>query len=200
MTEILNDDLGQIILDDASSTDESALPYLMRQSENKDWANIVLTEFNGEHLSFINLSVHTSLVFIGDIDFSEDFTEEIAIPLIESVEEANNINFRIYKTTKGLRVICTSELLPNPNQNRRALSLLNDLSCDPLYIRFCILRNQYAARISPKATRPEELNICEIYRTGEKIKHPEILFVVRMHDHFCLDNGEWSEEWRTMLQ
>ena len=183
------------------------LPYILNDMQEDQWGRLVLSRFDNGTYKFTNLSLHTKNVFIGDIDFTEEITEELALSTIKLTENTFNYNFRVYKTTKGLRIFNTQVRMPYkknhmPYEKNHGVNipnsheLFNSLKCDKNYVRVCEFREEYAARLTPKTNRPNENQICTLVKTGAKITDKEILFVVKLHDYFCLNNMTWCNEWR----
>lgn len=187
-------------LEDAIEDNTDSIEYLLSNMSTIPWAEITLSSFDNGDVKFSNLAFQTSNVFIGDIDYSSTLTPIEALENIKRVEETLGYSLRVYKTTKGLRVFNTKELIPYPTStynyiNSRTDQLFHSLRCDEKYIKVCNIRRKYAARISPKLNRPE-FEICRLIRTGYTITEPEILFVVKLHDSFCLDSSLWCHDWR----
>jgi hypothetical protein len=59
--------------------------------------------------------------------------------------------FRVYRTRGGLRYLETSRLF-DPRSNDVA-TLLEELGCDPLYVRLCRSQQSFRARLTPKPWR-----------------------------------------------
>jgi hypothetical protein len=64
--------------------------------------------------------------------------------------------FRVYLTAKGLRVVCTSALLPWEKHDWLATRLMKYLGADPDYIRLCGEQKCYRARLTPKPWRTRD--------------------------------------------
>jgi hypothetical protein len=62
--------------------------------------------------------------------------------------------FCVYRTAAGLRYLCTSALhQPNAPET---LAVLNELGCDPLYVRLCDKQECFRARVTPKPWRVDQ--------------------------------------------
>ena len=186
------------IPDDFNDVDNDQLPYILEDMSEEEWGRIVLSKMDKPEIKFTNLSLHSPCVFIGDIDFSENLSSTQALDNIRRVEQQYNLDFRVYQTTKGFRVINTQEVLSySSQQDSTVQNLFRELKCDEKYVTVCSHRSEYAARLTPKTNREYENTICVLVKSGSPIKHPEIFFVVKLHDYFCLDNYDWCEEWRS---
>ncbi len=67
------------------------------------------------------------------------------------LEERPDWAARVYRTLAGLRVLVTHELF-DP-QSDQTLKLLQQLGCDPLYMRLCRSQECFRARLTPKPWR-----------------------------------------------
>lgn len=65
--------------------------------------------------------------------------------------QANGLQFRIYHTYKGFRVICVSHHFKAASGAARRI--LESLFCDPNYIFVSKLENTFCVRVSPKPER-----------------------------------------------
>jgi peroxiredoxin family protein len=105
--------------------------------------------------------------FFADFDFSYDETDpnisnDIKEHLItvesmnifkkvSQVAQKHSLNFRVYKTFHGLRLICKNKLL-NP-ESAYVKQLYRDLRADPAMDRFAVENFAFPARVQPKPKR-----------------------------------------------
>ena len=146
-----------------------------------------------------NLIITSDSVFIADLDFNDDFTENKYLKVINSVEKVRKLSFRVYRTFKGLRAIETTRLHPLSSGNERlqSVGILQSLYSDEKYVDYVIDSRLYAARLSPKQDRKEEDYICELIKVSNTPSNYQIGAFLRVHDSFCLLNSEWCSEWKS---
>ncbi len=54
--------------------------------------------------------------------------------IITAMKSFRNLNFRIYKTTRGYHAYCTNKMFSH--KDYRTLQLMKDLKCDDIYVHF----------------------------------------------------------------
>lgn len=176
------------------------LSFYLDNLIREEWGRLVFSSYDGDSISFNNLSIASSEVFIADIDTTETYTVDDIKNHITRVQEELDLSFRVYQTFKGVRAILVTKLLNLHDYTEKveAFSLLTRLESDDKYIQFVDEFYEYAARITPKANRTED-SVCTLLKFGSSITDKKIAVFVRLHDALCLDNEDWCREWR-MLQ
>jgi hypothetical protein len=132
---------------------------------------------NGERLAIITrngygaLILNTAQVMFVDIDFVEEsFMERLMTNLrrsfglptqtqeqmhLQNIEAWAKQNaqrgIRVYRTRAGLRCMITDDLF-DPGQVS-SMGILENLACDPLYMKLCRNQASFRARLSPKPWR-----------------------------------------------
>ena len=78
--------------------------------------------------------------------------EQKALAKVESwVARNSSWSFRAYRTASGLRLMATHETFdPEATQTAR---VLEELGCDPLFMRLCRTQKSFRARLTPKPWR-----------------------------------------------
>lgn len=92
-------------------------------------------------------------VFIADCDLprTDAETEAKAVSYYLTMASDYELDFRIYRTPQGLRVICVSDFIkPKAPVAKR---LLEDLGSDPRYNKSVIEMGKFSARLGGKAHR-----------------------------------------------
>jgi hypothetical protein len=162
---------------------------------DEEWCFIRLSKYR----DISNLVLLSPMVFIADVDCDTEFTKEEALDRIREVERYQNKDFRVYETYKGFRVfdVETTLNLGKRVEYIQSLTLLQELGSDPKYIQFCSFRKFYAARVTPKQDRPDELQVCDLVKIGATITRPEIMVTIKLHDSMCFDDLSWCDQWRS---
>lgn len=90
-------------------------------------------------------------ILISDIDLTEFKNEEEKLGEIIGISKQHRINFRVYRTTNGLRAICVSDFFRAvaPVSKR----VLMDIGCDPFYTNMSQRLGEFSCRVSPKPFR-----------------------------------------------
>lgn len=96
---------------------------------------------------------------------------------IESAKKFPELNFRIYETRKGFRVIVANKKLKASDE--LVSELFKTFHCDPLYASLCRKQDCFRARLTPKPSY--------IKHKGKKFKFPK-------------DNSETESEWLLSYQ
>lgn len=98
-------------------------------------------------------------------------------------------SYRVYRTAKGCRVICTSRCFPWDRRAQLALMLMRYLQADPQYMSLCGIQRCYRARLTPKPWRcdDDDARVCSlIYEHGTKKVHVALADQLRVHDAMTL--------------
>ncbi len=118
--------------------------------------------------SYGALVLNSARVLFGDVDLAPEkkpnlFSwfkkkEPLQEPGSDLVERINDIvsgdarlTIRLYRTCAGFRFVVTSRLFDADGQE--GIRFLENLNCDPLYIRLCKSQECYRARLTPKCWR-----------------------------------------------
>ncbi len=89
-------------------------------------------------------------------------TEAIArIEKLAATPKYAHLGFRIYETSKGIRVIVTGRDFEA--RGSEAQALMKDFGCDGLYIVLCLKQNCFRARLTPKPFRLKLVRMKFIY-------------------------------------
>lgn len=178
--------------------------YIINSSKTEEYFTAKLQTLAGGHS---NLVLTTPHVFFADIDLTETDAQlenenpetlnnlrEVVYKKILEVGDKLGKKFRVYLTYKGFRVIDVEE--EYDLNTEKPFNLLRDLGSDDKYIHACYIRGEFAARLTPKDSRPKERMVCALLNLGSKnIYNNKILTVVKTHDEFCLDK-DWGKAWR----
>ena len=62
-----------------------------------------------------------------------------------------DLDMRVYRTFAGLRCLITNKTFDPEDQ--RTLEMMEELNCDPLYIKLCKQQQCFRARLTPKPWR-----------------------------------------------
>src|SRR5262249_40259887 len=126
----------------------------------------------------VQISWYNSLVlasknmFAADLDGKGGLAELEKLHLIDRMTGADFSaqTYRIYRTRKGHRVICTSTPLP---WGGKAEALLEYLGSDQSYTRMCGEQRGYRMRLTPKYWRGDsKLNhVCDLLATVGPVDH-----------------------------
>ena len=92
-------------------------------------------------------------ILIGDVDCGSQGVD-LALTKIGNYAQQKKASFRIYQTKNGLRFFQTDIFYQGVN--RRAISLMQSLDCDPKYIYFSHKLGYFAARVTPKLDNYDE--------------------------------------------
>lgn len=91
-------------------------------------------------------------ILIADIDFVDaSISEDEKLGEIIGISKQHYIDFRVYRTSGGLRAICISDFFRAAAPVSRRV--LMDLGCDFQYINMAERLKEFACRISPKPFR-----------------------------------------------
>lgn len=105
---------------------------------------------NTDNMLIIDININSEKIF----DELAKYPEQ-AISALHILEEKENLNFRIYQTSGGLRAIkTTKEWRPASWGTKR---LMRSVYADPLYIGLCQSQECFRARLTPKPWRHSEL-------------------------------------------
>lgn len=161
------------------------------------------------------ICLNSTKVFFGDIDCLPTFepsrpckpyrTWEDAIDRIFKVADEDDLQFRVYRTHSGVRLLETSQV--HVGESRESIDRLYRLGCDPAYRELTREQNNFRVRLTPKPWRAEEYaetNFKEQsaiddylnnprYRIAiymgmvgrDKAVIPEALQIIEMHDRYC---------------
>ena len=97
-------------------------------------------------------------------------------------------SYRVYRTRKGCRVICTSAIYPTHDSYPGRL-LMQFLKTDRQYMELCDVQKSYRARLTPKPWRcnGEPTDVCElIAEIGPRVVHPNLAKQLAIHDEMTL--------------
>jgi hypothetical protein len=187
--------------------------YLVNSMNNEEYFQVRLSTYKGGDLppsiTFSNLILTTENVFFADIDIvdsdeqlekanseSVNNSREVVYQKILEVEKQEGLDFRVYLTYKGFRVIETTREYDLGGID--TFHLLRKLGSDTKYIQATYLRGEFAARLTPKSSRGgKEIKVAALLKTeNSSIVNPKIAAVIRAHDSFVL-NYTWSDYWRS---
>jgi hypothetical protein len=188
--------------------------YLVNSMNNEEYFQVRLSTYKGGGLdstTFSNLILTTENVFFADIDIdiadSDEQLEkansesvnnslEVIYQKILEVEKQEGLDFRVYLTYKGFRVIETTR--EYKLEDIDTFHLLRKLGSDTKYIQATYLRGEFAARLTPKSSRgSKEKKVAALLKTeNNNTVNPKIAAVIRAHDSFVL-NYTWSAYWRS---
>jgi hypothetical protein len=187
--------------------------YLVNSMDNEEYFQVRLSTYKAEGLysdkTFSNLILATENVFFADIDTvdsdeqlekanseSVNNSREVIYQKISEVEKQEGLDFRVYLTYKGFRVIETTREYDLGDID--TFNLLRKLGSDTKYIQATYLRGEFAARLTPKLSRGnKEKRVAALLKTeNSSIVNPKVAAVIRAHDSFVLDSG-WSDYWRS---
>ena len=186
--------------------------YLVNSMNEEEYFQVRLSTYKagGPHsTTFSNLILTTEKVFFADIDLadSDEHLEradeeslnnlrEVVYQKILEVEKEEGLDFRVYLTYKGFRVIETTQ--EYNLEDIRTFYLLRRLGSDTKYIQATYLRGEFAARLTPKLSRGnKEIKVAALLKTqNNNISNSKIAAVILAHDTFVLDDV-WSEYWRS---
>lgn len=79
---------------------------------------------------------------------SKDEKQHLLEKIISMAKKWSGLNFRIYETKNGFRIIVANTLLKVSDD--KVKKLFDDFNCDKLYSSLCFRQDCYRARISPK--------------------------------------------------
>lgn len=109
--------------------------------------------------------------------------EEVLTLLTEYCMEEKNTLFRVYRTPGGVRGFLISSVVEGPKAQKE---VMERLKCDPLYVKFCVLRNTFACRVSPKIGRANDYVARPWTTIGYGKECPLVMETVRYHDSFLI--------------
>ena len=171
---------------------------------------------NGEAWLSVNqynaVVLNSTNLFIADIDFGDPRLDRFATALeeddvIESLSQLSELDettgkkweatfaaesYRVYRTCRGCRVICTSRCFPWDRDGYEATRLMRFLRSDPEYLRLCEVQRCYRARLTPKPWRLNGVNyVCKvIHQVGAERVHPRLQEQLDIHDQMTAWDGE----------
>lgn len=99
-------------------------------------------------------------------------------------------SYRVYQTTGGVRVICTS--VPIYYDDKEVERLLRFLRADPEYAAWCKKDRNFRARSTRKPFRDrKEMVVCQLVTTvGSGAVHPQLAELLEIHDAMTLTAPE----------
>lgn len=104
---------------------------------------------NCEELIFIDVDQAKKSFFdMFNIFKSKDEKQQMLEQIISMAKKWSGLNFRIYETKNGFRIIVANTLLKVSDE--KVKKLFEDFNCDKLYSSLCFRQECYRARITPK--------------------------------------------------